>query len=81
MKPGELIAVTHNVTGGGKVRRAVRIGEIGVLIDTHYNNDLRQTIRLWCNVLMHDGLIWIPGWCVRRVGDDDDTSRERNDIP
>jgi hypothetical protein len=28
-------------------------------------------VRLWCNVLMSDGPIWIPGWCVRRVGDDE----------
>lgn len=67
MKPGELVEVMQNVTGGGKVRRAVRGGEMGVLIDTHYTDDLRQTIRLWCNVLMSDGPVWIPGWCVRRA--------------
>lgn len=67
MKPGDLIEIVHNVTGGGKVRRAVRTGEIGILIDTYYNDDLGQTFRLWCNVLMSDGPVWIPGWCVRRA--------------
>ena len=67
MKPGDLVEVVRNVTGGGKVRRAVRFGEIGMLINTSYSNDLRELAWLWCNVLMADGPIWIPDWCLRRA--------------
>lgn len=67
MKPGDLIEVLQNVTGGGKVRRVVWLGEIGMLIDTHYNSDLTISNRLWLNVMMSDGPIWLPSWSAKRM--------------
>lgn len=67
MKPGDLIEVLQNVPGSGKVRRAVRLGEIGMLIDTHYNSDLTRSHRLWLNVMMSDGPIWLPSWSAKRL--------------
>jgi hypothetical protein len=52
------------VTGGGRVRRAVHADEVGVLVKTHYNNDLSAPVRLWCDVLMADGVVTVPDWCL-----------------
>lgn len=66
MKPGDLVRVTRSVTGGGRVRRLVHTDEIGVLVKTHYINDLSVPgfSAPWCDVLMPDGIITLPGWAL-----------------
>ena len=72
MKKGDLVMTTRPVTGGGRVRRAVSIGEVGTLVETHYVADIQATTMLWCDVLMADGLTTVPVWCLVKLGEVDD---------
>ena len=72
MKKGDLVMTTHAAAGGGLMRRAVSIGEIGTLVGTHYIADLRATTMIWCDVLMADGLTTVPVWCLVKLGEADD---------
>lgn len=73
MKIGDLVKITRTTSGGGRVRRPVVFGEIGVLVQTHYIANLSSTCRLWCDLMMADGLLTVPGWCISKVEAEDET--------
>ena len=70
MRVGDLVRVTSSVSGDKHNRRIIHVGEIGMLIKSHYINDLSVTTRLWCVVLMNDGQVRVPDWCLERLPDD-----------
>lgn len=69
MKAGDTVITTTAVTGGGKVRRVVLEGEIGMVMDVHGIMNLKSMPIVWYDVIMSDGLITLPGWCLKFLGD------------
>ena len=60
---GDLVYASHNVTGGGRVRRPVLAGEVGLVVDVEWPSETFS----WFSVLLHDGMVDLPTWCVERV--------------
>ena len=66
---GDLVVVTHNMTGGGAVRRPVTSGEVGLIVAVEESEraaQMREEIA-WAAVLLADGLISLPMWSLHRV--------------
>lgn len=70
MRIGDLVRATTDIPSSKTTRRAVFTGEVGVLVKTLYINNLNITTQLWCEMLMHDGVITVPTWCVESVVDE-----------
>jgi hypothetical protein len=73
MKRGDLVHVTHSTSGDGQCRRAVFTGEKGILVETRYIGDLTMTSLVWCDVMLTDGMITLPSWCLTVSESGDET--------
>ncbi len=60
---GDMVYASLNVTGGGRVRRPVLMGEVGLVVDVEWPSETLP----WFSVLLHDGVVDLPTWCVERV--------------
>ena len=66
---GDLVVVTHNMTGGGAVRRPVTSGEVGLIVavEERTRDALLSEEFAWTTVLLADGQIHLPMWAVTRA--------------
>ena len=63
MRVGDLVVMTSCVSGGWAVRRAVRSGELGLIVgvrcDAFTSINSEHT---WWRVLLEDGEVELPEW-------------------
>lgn len=69
MRRGDLVVVTSHITGGGAVRRAVKHGEMGIILGPSESAISRTMIDedRWWRILLADGEIELPEWAIEAV--------------
>lgn len=69
MKPGDLVKVTYSTPAYLTNNCRIERGTLGVLVATHFSDDLRQSTRVKCDILTRSGIITVPSWAPAPAGE------------
>ena len=72
MKIGDLVKVTYSIPAYLTNNCHVERGTLGVLVATHFSDDLRHSTLVKCDILTRNGMITVPSWALDPVGEKDE---------
>ena len=72
MKPGDLVKVTYSIPAYLTNNCHIERGTLGVLVATHFSDDLRQSALVKCDILTRSGIITVPSWALESAGEKDE---------
>ena len=72
MKSGDLVKVTYSIPAYLTNNCHIERGTLGVLVATHFSDDLRQSALVKCDILTRSGIITVPSWALESAGEKDE---------
>lgn len=69
MKLGDLVKVTYSIPAYLTNNCHIERGTLGVLVATHFSDDLRQSTLVKCDILTRSGIITVPSWALEPAGE------------
>ena len=72
MKSGDLVKVTFSIPAYLTNNCHIERGTLGVLVATHFSDDLRQSTLVKCDILTRSGIITVPSWALESAGEKDE---------
>jgi hypothetical protein len=72
MKIGDLVKVTYSIPAYLTNNCHIEPATLGVLVATHFSDDLRQSTLVKCDILTRNGMITVPSWALDPAGEKDE---------